>query len=201
MNVNSLKLPSYFYNINAILPNNLRRWYDEFFDEAPSIIQPNKDLDAKRAKMKHDRNVAYSKWQAAFHTKDFLGQPVPLFKPKTFNWQAIRVLAFKHSESNSRDWWEHYQDAVFRVFVNPETVYDKASGEHKQGYLLSPEDGFLVNERECLKRGKHYPVRDFFGREKYLSAYPELRCARFIPVECCHHLRHETTGGELPEGL
>ena len=52
------------------------------------------------------------------------GQFYPLLKPKIMKWQAIRILTDKHSESSKDDWWQDYQDAVFRVFIQPETVYN-----------------------------------------------------------------------------
>lgn len=191
-------LPSYFYDINAIMPNGRVRWFDEFSDVAPSIIQP-KDLDIDYVKAKNLRNEMYAKWIASFFTnKD--GVYTPLINGKMMKFQAIRVLSFKHSESSDRDWWSDYQDAAFRVFVQPETVYDK-SGAHKQWYLLSPEDSYLVNARELEKAGELIQPREYLGREKYFSADKRLRKARLIPVECCQHLRHETTGGVLPSGL
>lgn len=195
-----MPLPYYFYDLNATLPNGRTRWFDEFADAAPSIIQP-RDMSPAFLKAKHERNEAYSRWQASFFERTADGEFHPLFKPKRFIWQAIRILAFEHSESSRRDWWEPYQDAIFRVFVNPETVYDEATGEHKQWYLLSPEDCYLVNRHETEQGGPTLPPRDYQGREKHLSADPRLRRARFVPVECCHHLRHETTAGALPEGL
>lgn len=185
------RLPYYFYDINAIMPNGRQRWFDEFADEAPHIIQPSKDLNLDYQRRKTERNQAYSKWQAAFFGRGKNGEFEPYFKAKNIIFQAIRVLSFKHSEKSSKDWWEDYQDALFRVFVSPETVYCPETGEHKQWYLLCPEDCYLVNCREAERANRMPPVRDYDGREKYLSAYPMLRCARFIPVECCAHLRHE----------
>lgn len=193
-------LPYYFYNINAVLPNGMTRWVDEFADAAPSVVQP-KDLNPYYLKAKNARNEAYSKWLAAFFTKLEDGTYAPLISPKLMKFQVIRVHNFKHSESNHKDWWSDYQDAAFRVFMQPETNYDQVTGEHKQWYLLSPEDGYLVNVREAEKAGRVCPPREYNGRERFLSAEKMLRRARLIPVECCKHLRHETSGGELPEGL
>lgn len=188
------KLPNYFRDIN-----HPKRWVDEFADNAPSIIQPQ-DLDLGHARAKHARNEAYSKWLAAFfyRTPDGIKSAI---SGKKMIWQAVRVVSFKHSESGPNDWWEKYQDCAFRVFVQPETIVDRATGDHKQWYLLSPEDGYLVNLHEAELLGRKFEPRDFNGREKFLSAEKILRCARLIPVECCKHLRHETTGGVLPIGL
>ncbi len=59
----------------------------------------------------------------------------------------------------------------------------------------------LVNRFEVEKTGEQLAPRDRRGRERFLSADRRLRRARLIPVECCHHLRHETTGGILPHVL
>lgn len=193
-------LPDYFYNINARLPDGRTRWFDEFADPAPSIIQPGKDLNPQFLKARAQRNEVYSRWLAAFFT-EHEGNFVPLIKPKQMVWQAIRIHKADHSENNANDWWDPFQDAVFRAFVSPETVYCYTSGEHKQWYLLSPEDCYLVNCWYALKAGRHIPHREIWGREKYLSGEPDLRKARLVPVECCMHMRHETSGGILPEGL
>lgn len=200
MNVNSVKLPSYFYSLDGILPDGTQRWYDEFADESDTIWTPG-EASSSYKRRRYERNVAYSKWQASFCTRAPDGSMVPMFKPKMMKWQAIRVLAFKHSESSSRDWWENYQDAIFRVFIQPETVYAKYTGEHKQWYLLCPEDCFLVNRYEAQKNNPSLKPRDRKKVEKWLPLGREMRRARLIPVECCHHLRNETTGGVLPEGL
>ena len=195
------RLPYYFYDLEATLPNGKPRWFDEFAgdSEDSKIIQIDR-ASRWRRKSKMLRNIAYAKWQASFfHTAED-GSYHPIIKPKTMLWQAIRVLSFKHKESGSRDWWENYQDAVFRVFLNPETCYDPKSNQHVQWYILSPEDGYLVNRHEKEKFGSLAPRR-YNGDEKYLSADKDLRVLRAIPVECCHHLRHETTAGVLPTGL
>ncbi len=196
-----MSLPRYFYNLDANLPDGRKRWFDEFSDSYPSIYQPGKDNNPYFLKNRADRNEAYARWQAAFFSRGTDGSFIPAFKPKMFKWQAIRVLSFKHSESSERDWWENYQDCVFRVFVEPETVYDQVTGEYKQWYLLSPEDGYLVNRHEIESKNASLPGREYLGRERWLSADKRLRRARFIPTECCHHLRNETTAGKLSTEL
>jgi len=191
-------LPSHFYDLDAREPDGTPRWFDAFIDSAPSIIQA-KDLDREYIRAKNARNELYAKWLASFFERK--GNTFePLLGQKHMKFQAIRVLAFKHSEASDRDWWENYQDACFRVFVQPETVY-YPDGTHKQWYLLCPEDCYLVNRYEIEKTGTQLPPRDRLGRERFLSADKRLRKARLIPVECCHHLRHETTGGVLPHVL
>lgn len=194
------RLPHYFYNIESKLPDGRERWVDEFSDLAPNVIQPN-DLNLTFQRRKIARNIAYSKWIASKYYTAPTGDRVPMLKGKQMKWQAIRVHNFKHSESSRKDWWENYQDACFRVFLQPETTYDRMTGEHKQWYLLCPEDSYLVNKYEIEKTGTTLPPREYNGREAYLSGDKRLRNARLIPVECCKHLRHETTGGALPEGL
>lgn len=194
------KLPSYFLSLDSILPNGKPRWEDELTDSAPHVIQMQ-DLNPARAKLKSDRNIAYSKWLASFFVKSVTGDYTPLIKPKTMSWQVIQVMTRSHSENNHKDWWGKYEDALFRVFLQPETVYDKYSGEHKQWYLLSPEDSYLVNRYEMELKHPGLEPRDYNGRERFLSANKLLRRARLIPVECCRHWRHETTAGALPEGL
>jgi hypothetical protein len=191
-------LPKYFYDLTSSDTDGTPRWVDDFVDNAPSIIQP-KDLSAEYVRSKNARNEAYSRWLAAFFVKEG-NEYNPILSSKLMRFQAIRVLSFKHSEYSDKDWWENYQDAVFRVFVQPETAY-YPDGTHKQWYLLCPEDCYLVNRFEVEKTGEQLAPRDRRGRERFLSADRRLRRARLIPVECCHHLRHETTGGILPHVL
>ncbi len=192
----SVKLPYYFYSLDCNLPSGQPRWKDEYADPYTHIIQP-KDLSLQYLRGKNQRNEAYSKWIAAKFVK-IGNECFPLLRGKMMKWQSIRVLTFKHSESDSKDWWENYQEAKFRVFLEPETIYDQRTKEHKQWYLLSPEDSYLVNRYEIEKSHPSLTPRDYQGRERFLSANRDLRKARLIPVECCHHLRHETTGGVLP---
>lgn len=195
-------LPRYFYDINAVMPNGRMRWFDEFANVDSKHIVTLDQLNINHYSVRNQRNMAYARWLASFCAKGPDGSVQPMIRQnKMMKWQAIRVLAFKHSEESYKDWWEDYQDATFRVFLEPETCYDEVTGEHKQWYLLCPEDSYLVNAREMEKKGTPTPVRDWNGRERHLPLNRELRKARLIPVECCHHLRHETVAGALPEGL
>jgi hypothetical protein len=192
------RLPHYFYDLSAITDEHRPRWVDEFADPAPSVIQM-RDMNPFFLKARSDRNVAYSKWIAAFSHTAPDGSLVPHLKPGLFKWQAIRVLEANHSETTRQDWWPNYRDCLFRVWLNPQTIYDQASGEHKQWYLLSPEDCYLVNRHEALAAGTSLDPREYSGREKYLSGERRLRRARLIPTECCHHLINE--GQEYKEDL
>jgi hypothetical protein len=193
----SVKLPYYFYDLNAVMPDGRPRWRDEFADPYEHIIQP-KDLSPSYSRLRSERNQHYSMWLAAKYFKDPTGERHPLLQGKQMKWQSIRVLSFKHSEKSDRDWWERYQEAKFRVFLQPETMYDRVTGEHKQWYLLSPEDCYYVNRHEIERQAPSLRPRDYSGNERWISSDKRLRTARLIPVECCHHLRHETTGGVLP---
>lgn len=189
-------LPSYFYHIMAKTPDGNLRWFDNFAWDS-QIVNPLLD-NPKARKMRYDRNSAYRDWFYLFTQPGPNGERIPIIRPKNPLWQAIRVHNFKHSESTKKDWWENYQDAVFRVFVNPETIYDGKA--HKQWYVLSPEDCFLVNRYELEKKGPSLPPRNFVT-ERFIPSDKRLRRMLLIPVECCKHMRHETTGGQLPEGL
>lgn len=181
MYITKVKLPAHFYNITHPL-----RWFDEF--SSPSgderlILTP---LEISR---KVRRNEAYARWLHLFR-----------LKLSVMKFQAIRVHHLKHSESNKLDWWDNYRDSAFRVFVNPHTIYDNVTGEHKQWYILSPEDCELVNRSILERTGATLPPRDPLS-EPFYSTDKRLRQARVIPVECAVHVRHETFAGRLPDGL
>ena len=152
-------------------------------------------------RLKAARNEAYSKWLASFFDVGPHGEYRPYLQSKQMLWQVIQIMKRDHSENNENDWWEDYQDSLFRVFVSPETFYCDKTNDHKQWYLLSPEDSYLVNKYELESKYGSLSPRDYLGRERFLSADRRLRRARLIPVECCRHWRHETTAGELPTGL
>lgn len=184
-------MPAYFYDLNAVTDERRLRWVDEFADFAEHIVQPGKDNNPAYMRARYERNVNYSKWLASFFSRTPDGQFASHLKPGMMKFQAIRVLHAVHSETNSIDWWPNYRDCQFRVFINPQTFYDEDTGEHKQWYLLSPEDCYLVNRQEIIRKGGTPPAREYDGRERYFSGDKNLRKARLIPVECCTHLRNE----------
>lgn len=194
-------LPYYFYDIMAVMPDGRRRWFDEFSDESPEIWKPHEDINYLRRRS--SRNEAYSKWIASKFGIDAEGNPTPYLKSKQMKWQVIRVHNLEDPENGGTGnlWHDHYRDAVFRVFVQPETFYYTPAGQHIQWYLLSPEDSYLVNRFEIEKKGASLPPRQYNGRERWLSADKRLRTARLIPVSNCQHMRRETSGGILPPGL
>ena len=189
-------LPKYFYDLNLMTDEGRPRWVDNFVPNNFIVMPPKTELMHMFGKA--ERNGAYSKWLASFSQTLPTGDIVPYLKPGQFKWQAIRILNAKHSETNKKDWWPNFQDAIFRVWLNPQTIYDEVTGEHKQWYLLSPEDGYLVNRYELEKTGVALNARDYDGYERYLSGDRRLRRARLIPVECCHHLKNE---GEEIRGM
>lgn len=194
-------MPDYFYTLTGITEEQRPRWVDEFANDSNLILLPGKHDSRAYVRAKNERNEAYSRWVAAFfHTDPVTKEYVPWLKGSQMKWQAIRVLHDTHSETNRGvDWWPNYRDALFRVFLQPQTIYDHKTGEHKQWYLLCPEDCYLLNRQEIKSKGGTPPSRNYSGNEKYLSADPNLRRARLIPVECAHHLRNE--GSEYKSDL
>jgi len=175
------RIPSYFYSCT-----NPIRWRDPYShpdDQERLILTPNEIV--QRGK----RNEAYANWLVRHGLKN-----------KLMRWQVIQILRFKHSESSRRDWWERYQDCLFRVWVSPETLYCKDTKQYKQWYVLCPEDSELLLRYEFALRNPELPPRSPLS-EPYFSKFKHLRKARLVPVECCRHWRHETTAGALPLGL
>jgi len=112
----------------------------------------------------------------------------------------VRVLRFKYAESGKRDWWEHFQDAALRVYVQPLTAFDDKLQQHIQFYMLCYEDAELVNRFFLEKAGTIIEPRNPIT-ETHVSDDKRLRKMRVIPVECCQHERHNTTAGKLPDLL
>lgn len=179
-------LPKYFYSFDAITDEGRPRWYDDLKPEDKPVITIE---DLRRSRFKDIRDAAYAAWQRS----------IGIDSPRQSIFQAVRVINFKPKLSSKEDWWENYQDAVFRVFVNPVQVY--VGKECFQYYLLCPEDAYLVNRYELMKTNPELAPRDYAGFEKLLSKHKVLRTGRLIPIECCKHYRHETVAGELPQGL
>lgn len=164
------------------------RWSDPYASpqgEERLVLTPHEVIQRGR------RDEAYTKWMRKF----------PGVKPpRRHKFQAVRVLRFKYSESDSKDWWEWFQGAVFRVYNQPLTAYDEKTKAWMQFYILCYEDAELVNRWELEKKGNILPPRDPIS-EPYVSLDKRLRRMKLVPTECCQHERHNTTGGLLPEGL
>lgn len=175
-------LPRYFYDLQAPVTLNcyggVPRWYDEFSDTngEEKIILSRAQLQERMC-----REIAYTKWLKAFHIRNRIQK-----------FQVIRVLTTEHSEKTTKDFWGKYQDALFRVFLNPYTKY--STDDNKSYYILSPEDCFLLHAFEAETAGFSVPRRSSF---RFICGAKELRAALVIPTECCHHLRNETYGGKM----
>lgn len=173
------KIPLSFYDLTA--PG---RWQDEFAsqDGEDRLILSPQEIIAKGR-----RQTAYIKWLQKHR-----------LPPRQCRFQAIQILSAKYGDSQRNDWWPRYRDCIFRVFVQPYTEYQGLV--HRQWYILAPEDCETINRFEAEERGRHYAPRYSIG-ERFFSNHKELRKVKLVPVECCRHWRHETTGGRLPEGL
>ncbi len=186
-----MRLPEFFYDINSRVTldsyMNRPRWVNEFSspqnEEEDRVILTASELTAK-----YDRDRAYAKWVSSF--KRFK------IKPRLMKWQVIQILGTDHSSEESRDWWPGYRDALFRVFVTPHVDYN--GKDNKSWYILSPEDAALVHAYERERRGVSVPKRYSWI---WIPNQKQFRQMLLVPVECCRHWRHETTGGALPKGL
>lgn len=181
------RLPPHFYDIT-----HPKRWTDTF---STPQGEERRVLTPFEMKERYMRNECYKAWLRSFK---FMGSDL---KGKQMKWQVVQILGRNHAQTSELDWWDDYRDAVFRVFVQPETRYSKYVRDHVQWYLLCPEDCELVARYEAKKKGITIPPRAALGGERWMSRYPEARRALLVPVECCRHFRHETTGGKLAEGL
>lgn len=193
-------VPAFFKGLFTVNPDGRDRWHDNYFEGDSIIIDPKTCSETFRRE-KAQRNLAYKAWIMSKGEYDEQGNYAPKLKQKKMSFQVVQVLTDKRTDANKSDWWEPFQDCLFRVFTEPETYYDEKTTEYKQWYLLSPEDCFEVARYEQAKAGKTFPPRDYLVKEKYISKHPALRQAYLVPVECCRHWRHETTAGELPDGL
>lgn len=181
-------IPRYFLDLNAITPRGDLRWVDQF---VTGTGDERKVLTPTEIRNKKVRNLAYNRWQKSFLVSHNI-------KVRENLWQAIRVHSFNHATPTRKDWWENFQDALFRVFVQPHTEF--SGNDHRQWYILCPEDCELVNR--YLLETKHNNTLSPRGLgEEYISKDKRLRMMRLIPVECCKHMRHETTAGVLPSEL
>jgi hypothetical protein len=175
------KLPAHFFTIN-----HPERWFDNYAGpdgDERLVLTPSESRD------KYARDRAYNDWL----TKH--GMPSRLCK-----FQVVRVLKFKWQLSNRKDWWERYQDCLFRVFVMPFNQYSKRTRDHIQWYILCPEDSMMTLRWELEEAGHNPPPRDW-AAERHISGISSISRIRLIPTECCKHYKHETTAGILPQGL
>lgn len=186
-----MKVPDYFKSFDKpiTLPgfeHHRERWFDEWghinSEEAEAMLPRRDKL------LRGRRDKAYRRYIGAFSD----------IRPGVPKFQVIRVHDYQHANTSKHDWWRDYMDCVFRVWVNPHTIYNKKKNQHMQYYIICPEDIYLMHCAERHEKGLSFPKRTSF---KYISPHKELRKLRVIPVECCKHFRHETTGGALPEGL
>lgn len=185
-----MKVPSYLKSFD--LPITLdgfagfnQRWADPWGhinnEIRESLMTPTQMIE------RGERDLVYRKYLSRFG-----------LKAGTCKFQAIRVHDYSHTNVTSRDWFKEYRDCVFRVWVNPHTIYNSTYKTHYQYYVLCPEDIFLLHCLERAEKGFPYPPRRSF---KHICPHAPLRKIRMIPVECCKHYRHETTGGQLPGEL
>lgn len=163
------------------------RWQDDF---ATPQGEERRVLSLPEIRAKDSRDAAYARWLSAFRKRGIRGKR-PIF-------QAIRVLSDNHGRKGRSDWWPDFKEAVFRVYMNPHVEYDPKIYDHVSWYILCPEDNYLVQCFRRWRRGVGFPMRSTFT---WISPHPELRTLLMIPVECCAHMRHETTAGALPHGL
>lgn len=181
------RLPGYFYPTSNARGVHPARWVDPFLD---------KDGDERRVllpeelRARSERNAAYRSWLSRRGLKG-----------KQMIWQSVQIMRADHSERSSKDWWPPFQDALFRVFVQPEYIYCDITGEFKGWYVLCPEDSELVRRYLMERKGFITPPRDALLGERWVSKNKAINQALVVPVECCRHFRHETTAGELPTGL
>lgn len=172
----------YFTDLSAriTLPgfDNQVRWFDQWALSDPAT------MSIHEARLMKERNDTYKQYLARYD----LGRRQP-------KWQVIRVHNRNHANFNKVDWWQDYQDCLFRVWMQPYTAYSNYVRDHVQHYILSPDDIYLTHCFERHQKGLSYPPRKSF---KWVSPHKPLRKLRTIPVEVCKHFRHETTAGVLP---
>lgn len=169
------RLPHYFYDLS-----HPRRFSDPYTlshnDGELRLI-----LSEEERREKNQRDLVYRAWLHMFD-----------LKPKHCKFQRVRVVRDKWAESTHWDWWKGFQDALFTVFVSPETLYYKK--EWIQFYVICPEDCELISRYLWEKKNSPLPPRVC----KYISEDKRLRVAYVVPTRCCSQLRNETKGG-IPE--
>jgi hypothetical protein len=149
--------------------------------------------DAQLRHLLSHRNLQYGQWLSEWK----LQPRKPRFNPVRIVLDPSPGTISSLVDRGVRDFWfKKYTEAVFFVYEQPVSARDKFGKTH-QYYLLSPEDGYLVNVDIC-KNLSNVPARDRQRDEIFMSRHKALRLPRLVPVDVCKHLRHETTAGVLP---
>jgi hypothetical protein len=174
------KPPAHFYTF--LSP---KRWRDEYANKDGSerlVLTPSEIMARGR------RNDAYRQWLCRFDATKRISN---------MKWTNIRIIRRNHDFTDKRDWWENYEEAVLRVFLQPITLYDQTSLSWLQYYVLHPEDSEMIKRHMFEKKGVNIPPRDYL-KDPYVSSVKELRKALIIPTKCCHHIaNHETENRKL----
>jgi len=179
--ITKVRLPEHFYSLT-----HPKRWQNTF---ALPTGEERRVLLPQEIRKKAEREIEYKRWLEKRG-----------LKPKAAKFQAIQITGFKHSLSSRADWWDNYQDCLFYVFVEPQTFYDKVTKDWVQYYILAPEDSEMVLRYEQSKKDVTLPPRSSL-KEPWISSNKKINGALPVATECCRHWRHETTAGQLPEGL
>jgi len=181
------KPPAYFYPTAGARGIHPGRWTDPFLKESG---EERLVLSPKELRDRAERNKAYTQWLQRRGLKN-----------RQMVWQVVQIMTSSHDERSSADWWPRFQDCVFRVWLNPEYLYCELTGDFKGYYILCPEDSELVRRWIMDQKGFPQPPRDALSGERWVSKNKNINSALVVPVECCRHFRHETTAGQLPQGI
>lgn len=182
-----MPLPRYFTDFDEpiTLPGfeGMKRFTDHLNPPQDSGIElSNMELAARL-----ERDTAYNEWFNRHRVK-----------PKKCKFQRIRLADYYHADNSREDWFREYRDAVLTVFVKPHTEYARYQRQHRQSYILCPEDAYLIQCYERHLKGLAYHPRRSF---RWISPHSKLMPLMTLPTETSPHLRHETTGGKLPSNL
>lgn len=157
------------------------RWLPEQYYKGSAL------LDSRAvSKMVLKRNLHYKVWLEHWG--------VPQKKPR---WQAIRILEWKDSghDCTSDYWFKQFVEGTFMVYENPITFKEKGTGQFYQYYLVCAEHCYEINKQLDLWANRMVPKR----KNIFLPETSHLTTPRVVPVELCHHMRHETVAGQLPD--